>query len=97
MNWDTNETRLIMLNSEGVYNDVILNHMSIEDIVLGCDLFNHVDFKVIDWDCLNAEIEEIREELENEQKYDSFRLNSLLCIVGFSLVLNTQQTVNRGV
>ena len=64
MNWETNEVLLFINNNEGLYTDIIINKIDVQQTIeqLGDILFSHVDLEKVDYNQLEDEIDELRYE-----------------------------------
>ena len=63
--WDTDEVLRWIMNCEGLYIDIVKHHLSAEDIFNGLDLkllHDDLDLDKVDWDYVNDEVQEMREE-----------------------------------
>ena len=57
-NWETNETILIIMSTEDIYNAVVIDNYNVVAMVEEHEAFNHVDRDVIEWYAVMDSIDE---------------------------------------
>ena len=64
MNWETNEVLLFINNNEGLYTDIVINKVDVQQTIeqLGDILFSHVNLEKVNYNQLEDEIDELRYE-----------------------------------
>lgn len=66
--WDTDEVLRWISNSEGLYVDIVMHHLSAKDLFNELDisqLHADIDLSKVDWDYVNREVAEMRENQES--------------------------------